>query len=92
MIRVGILRYSNARFLWWAISVGWMLFGAGSGPGEKADYHPTEIAKIKGKKATKCDACVGRKAGPACVAACPTGAAMRIGPAQFIDLVEERRR
>lgn len=72
--------------------LSWMLFGAGSGPGEKADYQPTEIAKIKGKKATKCDACVGRKAGPACVAACPTGAAMRIGPNQFIDLVEERRR
>ena len=51
-----------------------------------------EAAKKKGKKATKCDACVGKKGGPACVSACPTGAAMRIGPNQFIDLVEERRR
>ncbi len=72
--------------------ISWLLFGAGSGPGEEPDYQPTESAKMKGKKATKCDACVGQKAGPACVNACPTGAAMRIGPAQFLDLVEERRR
>ena len=72
--------------------LNWLFFGAGSGPGEAQDYVPTEVAAKKGKKATKCDACVGQKAGPACVNACPTGAAMRIGPAQFIDLVEERRR
>jgi len=70
----------------------WLLFGAGSGPGEEPGYDPSEAAAKKGKKATKCDACVGQKAGPACVNACPTGAAMRIGPTQFIDLVEERRR
>lgn len=72
--------------------LSWLMFGAGSGPGESRDYVPTEAAAKKGKKAKKCDACVGQKAGPACVNACPTGAAMRIGPAQFIDLVEERRR
>jgi len=70
----------------------WLLFGAGAGPGEDPHLAPTEEAKQKGKKARKCDACFGQKSGPACVAACPTGAAMRIGPAQFIDLVEERRR
>jgi thioredoxin reductase/Fe-S-cluster-containing dehydrogenase component/CRP-like cAMP-binding protein len=72
--------------------LSWLLFGAGSGPGQEENYAVTDAAKKKGKKATKCDACVGQKGGPACVAACPTGAAMRIGPAQFIDLVEERRR
>ncbi|MDH3440172.1 MAG: 4Fe-4S dicluster domain-containing protein, partial [Gammaproteobacteria bacterium] len=72
--------------------LNWLLFGAGAGPGEDPDQAPTEEARKKGKKARKCDACFGQKGGPACVAACPTGAAMRLGPAQFIDLVEERRR
>jgi len=70
----------------------WIFSGAGHGPGEVPDYEPTEAARKKGKKATKCDACVGRPSGPACVTACPTGAAIRIGPSQFVDLVEERRR
>ncbi len=72
--------------------VSWMLFALGSGPGEEPDYKPSAKAKDKGKKATKCDACVGLQGGPACVRACPTGAAIRIGPEQFIDLVEERKR
>ncbi|HEY5759466.1 MAG TPA: cyclic nucleotide-binding domain-containing protein [Steroidobacter sp.] len=72
--------------------VSWMIFAAGSGPGEDPEYKPSTKAKDKGKKATKCDACVGLKGGPACVRACPTGAAIRIGPEQFIDLVEERKR
>jgi Fe-S-cluster-containing hydrogenase component 2 len=40
----------------------------------------------------KCDACVGIDGGPACVRSCPTGAAIRIGPEQFVDLVEEQKR
>jgi Fe-S-cluster-containing hydrogenase component 2 len=40
----------------------------------------------------KCDACVGLDGGPACVRSFPTGAAIRIGPEQFVDLVEERKR
>lgn len=72
--------------------VRWMMFGAGPGPGEEPLYEPDAAARAKGKKAVKCDACVGLKAGPACVNACPTGAAIRIGPEQFIDLVEERKR
>jgi Fe-S-cluster-containing hydrogenase component 2 len=59
--------------------------------GEEEDYHPSDKAKAKGKKAVKCDACISVKHGPACVKACPTGAAIRIGPEQFIDLVETRR-
>ena len=38
--------------------------------------------------ASKCDLCVGRKAGPACVQMCPHGAAIRIDFKQF-DLVHE---
>jgi Fe-S-cluster-containing hydrogenase component 2 len=34
---------------------------------------------------------MGRDGGPACVRACPTGAAVRIGPATLAELVEQRR-
>ena len=70
----------------------WLLFATGSGPGEQPDYQPAAAAKEKGKKAVKCDACVSVSGGPACVRACPTGAAIRIGPEQYVDLVEERKR
>jgi Fe-S-cluster-containing hydrogenase component 2 len=70
----------------------WLLFGAGPGVGEEPHFHPSDKAKAKGKKAMKCDACLTVPTGPACVKACPTGAAMRIGPEKFIDLVEESRR
>ncbi len=71
--------------------LSWLLLGLGSGPGEAPDYEPTAAAKAKGKKAVKCDACLGLKGGAACVRACPTGAAMRVHPDQFVDLVEERK-
>ena len=72
--------------------LSWLLFGAGPGVGEQHDYQPTEAARAKGRKATKCDACSGASTGPACVAACPTGAAVRIGPSQFLELADRRRR
>jgi Fe-S-cluster-containing hydrogenase component 2/thioredoxin reductase len=72
--------------------LSWLLFGRGTGPGEQPGYKPSEKEKAKGSKAFKCDACVDQRGGPACVRACPTGAAMRIGPEQFVDLIEERRR
>lgn len=69
----------------------WMLLGLGSGPGEPKNSQkggdPSAI-----KKAVKCDACVDLTTGPACVQACPTGAALRVGPAQFVELVEEKQR
>jgi Fe-S-cluster-containing hydrogenase component 2/thioredoxin reductase len=71
--------------------LAWLLAGAGPGMGEEPEYHPTAVAKDKGKKAVKCDACMSVTNGPACVKACPTGAAIRIGPSQFIDLIEEQR-
>ena len=64
----------------------------GQRPGRDAGLRTSRSRKGKGKKAVKCDACVGLEGGPACVRACPTGAAIRIGPEQFIDLVEERKR
>jgi Fe-S-cluster-containing hydrogenase component 2 len=67
----------------------WLLLGRGPGPGETPGYTPDAAAKEKGKKAVKCDACLGRKAGPACVNACPTGAAIRIGPERYIELLDK---
>lgn len=67
----------------------WMFFGAGNGPGEEAGFEPTESEKERGKKAVKCDACVGQAGGPACVRACPTGAAARLSPSQFIEVISE---
>lgn len=68
----------------------WLLFGLGDGPGEELGYSPDDVAKKKGKKAVKCDACMDLPAGPACVNFCPTGAAVRLSPDQFLQLVEKR--
>lgn len=66
----------------------WLLFGAGHGPGE--DKSPEAIAKRTGAKhAVKCDMCLDIDGGPACVRACPTGAAIRVSPDQFIHLVQQ---
>ena len=72
----------------------WLLFGAGPGPGEasyawrKKNAGGAEQAKL----AIKCDMCSGIDGGPACVRACPTGAAIRVSPERFLSvarLVEE---
>lgn len=71
--------------------ISWMLLGIGAGPGEPKDSQKSGDPNAV-KKAVKCDACVDLKTGPACVQACPTGAALRVGPAQFVELVEEKQR
>ncbi len=38
------------------------------------------------KKAVKCDMCVNLAGGPACVRACPTGAAIRMSPEEFLKV------
>ncbi len=68
----------------------WLFLGKGSGPGEEQNYQPSQAALDKGKKAVKCDACMNLPSGPACVNSCPTGAAIRTAPEQFIELVEKR--
>jgi thioredoxin reductase/Fe-S-cluster-containing hydrogenase component 2/CRP-like cAMP-binding protein len=56
----------------------WSLFGARS--------------KEKGPaKAAKCDMCHELSGGPACVRACPTGAAMRVNPARLIQIAGSKR-
>jgi CRP-like cAMP-binding protein/thioredoxin reductase/Fe-S-cluster-containing hydrogenase component 2 len=66
--------------------LSWLLFGWGSGPGE--DKSPEGLARrTGGKHAVKCDMCKGIDGGPACVRACPTGAAIRVDPAGFIDVM-----
>ena len=59
--------------------VSWLLTGRGPAPGERQPVSDTSSAK----KAVKCDMCKDLDGGPACVRACPTGAALRISPAEF---------
>jgi Fe-S-cluster-containing hydrogenase component 2 len=41
-------------------------------------------------KAAKCDQCHDLKGGPACVRACPTGAAMRVNSARLIEIARAK--
>ncbi len=61
--------------------MSWLLLGLGPEPGREPEYH----SKDNPKKAVKCDMCKGQKGGPACVRACPTGAALRVSPEKFLD-------
>lgn len=67
----------------------WLLTGLGPEPG-------SEMAPGKGesqrKKAVKCDMCKDLAGGPACVRACPTGAAVRMSPEAFFELTENTDR
>lgn len=68
--------------------LSWLLLGLGNGPGE--DRSPEGMARRTGSKhAVKCDMCKGIDGGPACVRACPTGAAIRVNPEQFMTVVRE---
>jgi len=65
----------------------WLFFGSGPGPGEP-DKKWTEgkVSSETPKKAIKCDMCSGIEGGPACVRACPTGAAIRVSPEEFLSV------
>lgn len=67
----------------------WLLFGRGPGPGEAPyAWRKQEAAKQQSERpkvAIKCDMCAGIEGGPACVRACPTGAAIRVAPEQFLS-------
>lgn len=65
--------------------LSWLLFGSGGPLGERpAKYDANSI-----KKAYKCDLCHGKDGGPACVRACPTGAAFRISPEVYLNQQNE---
>ena len=65
--------------------IGWLLSGKGPGPGERLPLTgPSAV-----KKAVKCDMCKDLRGGPACVRACPTGAALRMSPDDFVKLTRE---
>jgi Fe-S-cluster-containing hydrogenase component 2 len=73
--------------------LAWLLFGAGPGPGEdpKAGHAHKAPGRKDGhappkKKAVKCDLCMGIDGGAACVRACPTGAAIRVSPAEYLNV------
>ncbi len=74
--------------------LGWFLFGAGPGPGQPdsdwIDAHTKDTGTPK--LAVKCDMCSGIKGGPACVRACPTGAAIRVSPEDYLDLTDASER
>ena len=72
----------------------WLLFGFGPGPGEpdkKWVDENSDPAAEKAKKAIKCDMCAGINGGPACVRACPTGAAIRVAPEEFLTVAKLER-
>jgi len=74
--------------------LSWLLFGSGPGPGEppkKWSYANADPTVEKAKKAIKCDMCSGIEGGPACVRACPTGAAIRVAPEEFLTVARIER-
>jgi cGMP-dependent protein kinase 2 len=76
--------------------LAWMLLGRGPGPGEPPKAWVKARRKAEGeaeppKKAVKCDMCAGKPGGPACVRACPTGAAIRVSPEEFLSLARTSR-
>jgi cGMP-dependent protein kinase 2 len=69
--------------------LSWLFFGKGPGPGEPSRKWKNENSDpnvTKQSRAIKCDMCSGIEGGPACVSACPTGAAIRVGPEQFLSI------
>jgi len=59
----------------------WLALGMGPEPG----MEPRPRSKDIPKKAVKCDMCKDLAGGAACVRACPTGAALRVSPEQFLN-------
>jgi cGMP-dependent protein kinase 2 len=67
--------------------LAWLLTGWGPGPGEPPKkWTEKRVSPETPKKAIKCDMCSGIKGGPACVRACPTGAAIRVAPEEFLSV------
>ncbi len=72
--------------------LSWLFLGRGPGPGEPShDWIHAHAEGEKRKKAIKCDMCSGLEGGPACVRACPTGAAIRVAPEEFLTIARLER-
>jgi CRP-like cAMP-binding protein/Fe-S-cluster-containing hydrogenase component 2/thioredoxin reductase len=72
--------------------LSWLFLGRGPGPGEPShDWIYANAEGEKRKKAIKCDMCSGIEGGPACVRACPTGAAIRVAPEEFLTIARLER-
>jgi cGMP-dependent protein kinase 2 len=72
--------------------LAWLIAGLGPGPGEPSKkWIDKRVSPETPKKAVKCDMCSGIRGGPACVRACPTGAAIRIAPEQFLTVARLER-
>ena len=83
--------------------LSWLMFGGGKdmghdrlrGLGRAPDHGHAEgggtgkEVRKEAKKAVKCDMCKGIDGGPACVRACPTGAALRVSPEEFVAFVQQ---
>ncbi len=67
--------------------LAWLIAGLGPGPGEPPKkWTAARVSPETPKKAIKCDMCSGIAGGPACVRACPTGAAIRVAPEEFLTV------
>lgn len=72
--------------------LAWLIAGLGPGPGEPPKkWIDKRVSPDTAKKAVKCDMCAGISGGPACVRACPTGAAIRVAPEQFLTVARLER-
>lgn len=65
----------------------WLLFGRGAEPGSRIEPSDQAVTKV----AVKCDMCKDLADGPACVRSCPTGAAIRVTPQEFVDYAVWRK-
>jgi Fe-S-cluster-containing hydrogenase component 2/thioredoxin reductase/CRP-like cAMP-binding protein len=73
--------------------LGWLMGGIGLPMLPRTAKHPPKGAQDDPHetKAVKCDLCIGQAGGPACVRACPTGAAIRIDPDSYMTYLREGR-
>lgn len=78
--------------------LSWLLFGTGPGPGQDKAWSAAQRQKATAKKddqaiklAVKCDMCKDIEGGAACVRACPTGAAIRVGPEELFSVANLAR-
>jgi Fe-S-cluster-containing hydrogenase component 2/CRP-like cAMP-binding protein len=67
----------------------WLFWGNGRAPGQETEHVHGPGTVVK--KAMKCDLCHGQSSGPACVQACPTGAAIRSAPDVLVSIFEESK-